>query len=224
MADYKQVVEMLGENLASFLELAKKLFVDWAMEPKKLLHLFQNIRKDDLLGLMAGTHEIKAKETQAQPATGDGEYFEQVLETGYITVPDMKTVKDYVKDKWGNDIANATPSMPLETGMKKKVKVFRFKKGLSSQRCVDFIKSIPGAILPNVQGLAVAEMTVGSQLPKDKWILSFDSLDNLSVTERSDRRVPNLYLNSDGSVFRAWFEWGGDWRADGCPVLLLLCE
>ncbi len=62
MADYKDVVEMLGENLASFLELSKKLLVDWAIEPKKLLHLLQNIRKDDWLGLLEGTHEIKLKE------------------------------------------------------------------------------------------------------------------------------------------------------------------
>ena len=52
---------MLGENLASFLELAKKLLIDWAVEPKKLLHTLHNISKENWLGLIAGTHEIKAK-------------------------------------------------------------------------------------------------------------------------------------------------------------------
>jgi len=60
MAEYQKVIEMLGDNFASFLELVKKLFVDWAVNPKQLLHMLQNIRKADLLGLIAGTHEIKA--------------------------------------------------------------------------------------------------------------------------------------------------------------------
>lgn len=63
MADYKKVVLMLGENLASFLELSKKFLIDWAIEPKKLLHLLQHIRKEDLFGLLHGTHEIKPKAT-----------------------------------------------------------------------------------------------------------------------------------------------------------------
>ncbi len=223
MADYKKVVGMLGENLASFLELSKKLLVDWGIDPKKLLHLFQNIRKDDLVGLLSGTHEIRAKEKAAQIAlSSDDEYFEQIFESDYITVPDMATVKSYVQEKWGNDIANVAPSMPLETGMKKKVKVFRFKKSPSSQRCVDFIKSIPGAILPNAPGLAVAEMTVGSQLPRDKWILGFDNRDNLSVLALGRRGVPGLCLRSDGSVGRGWDYWGGDWRVGRC--LVLLCD
>ncbi len=67
MATYEKVVGLLGVNLASFLELAKKLLIDWAIEPKKLLHLFQNIRKEDLIGLIDGTHEIKAKAVEAKP-------------------------------------------------------------------------------------------------------------------------------------------------------------
>jgi hypothetical protein len=61
MADYKEVVEMLGDNLASFLGITKKFLIDWAIKPKELLHLFHNLAKDDLLGLLNGTHEIKFK-------------------------------------------------------------------------------------------------------------------------------------------------------------------
>lgn len=221
MADYKKVVEMLGDNLASLLELAKKWLIDWKIEPKKLFHVFQQIRKDDLNGLIAGTHEIKVKETQATASSADDEYFEQILETDYITIPDMTTVVAYAKDKWSKEMGSVTPSTALVAGEKKKVKVFRFKKGPSSQRCVDFIKA-QGATLPNVFGLAVAEMTVGSQLPRDKWILGFDNRDNLSVGAVGRRRVPDLCLGSDGSVRRDWFFWDGDWDAGLC--LVLLCD
>jgi hypothetical protein len=60
---YTKVVEMLGENLASFLELTKKLLIDWEVNPKQLLHTLQNLRKSDLIGLINGTHEIKTKKT-----------------------------------------------------------------------------------------------------------------------------------------------------------------
>jgi len=60
---YTEVVEMLGENFASFLELAKKLLIDWKVDPKRLLHTLQNLRKSDLIGLMNGTHEIRSKKT-----------------------------------------------------------------------------------------------------------------------------------------------------------------
>lgn len=221
MADYKKVVEMLGDNLASLLELAKKWLIDWKIEPKKLFHLFQQIRKDDLNGLIAGTHEIKVKEKQAAASPADDEYFEQILETDYITIPDLTTVVAYAKEKWSNEMGRVTPSTLLVAGEKKKVKVFRFKKEPSSQRCVDFIKA-QGAALPNVFGLAVAELTVASQLPKDKWILGFDNRDNLSVLAGGCRGVPNLCLYSDGTVDRGWSIWDGDWNADHC--LVLLCD
>ncbi|MEI8269918.1 MAG: hypothetical protein WCG45_00980 [bacterium] len=57
----EEVVVMWEKNLASLIELAKKLLVEWGIKFNDLLHFFQNIRKDDMLGLIAGTHEIKAK-------------------------------------------------------------------------------------------------------------------------------------------------------------------
>ena len=224
MATYKEVVGVLGENLASLLELAKRWLTEWAIEPKELLHLFQNIRKDDLMGLIAGTHEIKVKK-QAQsavPSSSDDEYFECVLITDYITVPDMGTVATYAKEKWGNKVGSVTASMPLTTGARKRIKIFNFKKSPSSQRCADFIKS-QNAILPNVYGLAVVEMTVVSQLPRDKWILAFDNRDNLALSGFDDRRVPDMCLDSRGTVVRDANTWGGDWNVSA-HCLVLLCD
>lgn len=58
---YKKVVEMLGDNLASFLELVKKFLIDWKVDLKKLLHTFHNIPKEDFIGFINGTHEIVKK-------------------------------------------------------------------------------------------------------------------------------------------------------------------
>lgn len=57
----KEVVEVWEKNLASLIELAKKLLVEWGINFSDLLHFFQNIRKEDALGLIVGTHEIKKK-------------------------------------------------------------------------------------------------------------------------------------------------------------------
>lgn len=56
---YNEVVEMLGENLASFLELTKKWLIEWGIDFKNLLHFFHNLKKDDLIGLLNGTHQIQ---------------------------------------------------------------------------------------------------------------------------------------------------------------------
>jgi len=103
---YKKVVEMLGENLASFLELSKKLLIDWKVEPKKLLHFLQNIRKDDLIGLMEGTHEVREipkKDTQKE------EYTSEVVNSDYTYPKEYKGPKcildqiDMVEKQWGLD-------------------------------------------------------------------------------------------------------------------------
>lgn len=158
--------------------------------------------------------------TDESVALAVDEYFVQILETDYITVPDMVTVVAYAKEKWSNEMGSVTPSTILKTGMKKKVKVFLLKRNVSSQKCVDFIKA-QGATLPNVFGLAVAEMCVGSRLPRDRWILGFDKRNNLlSAGALYDRGVPRLRLLSGGGVNHGWDVWNGDWYAGGCFVLL----
>jgi hypothetical protein len=54
---YQQVVEALGENLASSLELLKK-WLGWFGNFKRLLDCFHQLRKEDLVGLVNGTHKI----------------------------------------------------------------------------------------------------------------------------------------------------------------------
>lgn len=155
-------------------------------------------------------------------ANGDDEYFECILETDYVTVPDMKAVVKYVKKRWSERIGSVTPSTMLETGMKKKVKVFRFKKEPSSWRCVNFIEN-QGAPLPNVFGLAVAEMTVGSKLPKDTEILGFDN--PLDLPFGRYPWVPFLLICSGGDVHHRTAFWGERerfWGTNYC--LVLLCD
>jgi len=57
MASYKKVVEMFGENLASSLKLLSK-WLDWFGSFKPLLDYFHQLRKEDLMGLVAGTHKV----------------------------------------------------------------------------------------------------------------------------------------------------------------------
>ncbi len=54
---YKKVVEALGEYPASVLELLKK-WLEWFGHFKPLLDRFHQLRKEDLMGLIHGTHEI----------------------------------------------------------------------------------------------------------------------------------------------------------------------
>lgn len=60
MADQK-VVGMSDENLVSLFKLAKRWLVVWKIDLKKLLNVSRQIRKEDLLGLINGTHEIVPK-------------------------------------------------------------------------------------------------------------------------------------------------------------------
>ncbi len=154
-------------------------------------------------------------------SSASNDYFELIYESAYITVPDMDAVHTYSQEKWSKEMAGVTPSTTFVAGTRRKVKVFRFKKSVSSQRCVDFVNS-QNASLPNVFGLAIAEMTVGSELPKDRWILGFDNRDKLSVGPRGHRRVPHLCRGSDGRVHRDWYYWDVDWNAERC--LVLLCD
>jgi hypothetical protein len=64
---YKKVVEMLGERLASVLGLLKKWLIDWSVDTDKLLHFAHQMRKEDLLGLLNGTHKVlRAEEGNIQ--------------------------------------------------------------------------------------------------------------------------------------------------------------
>lgn len=49
---------MLGERFASVFELLKKWLIDWSVDTDKLLHFAHQMRKEDLLGLLEGTHKV----------------------------------------------------------------------------------------------------------------------------------------------------------------------
>ncbi len=55
MATYQKVVEMFGESFASWLSLLKK-WIDWGVDFQKLFELLQQVKKEDLLGFINGTH------------------------------------------------------------------------------------------------------------------------------------------------------------------------
>ncbi len=57
----KKVVEMLDKNLASLIGLAKKWLVEWNIPLNKIFHVFYQMKKSDLQGLINGTHEIVKK-------------------------------------------------------------------------------------------------------------------------------------------------------------------
>lgn len=221
MAENQKVVEMFEKFLASLLGLAKKWLTDWEVDSQKLFHALQQIRKEDLIGLSLGTHEIKPRATTQKVVTSEDD-FECIFTSELITVPDMKTVIADVKNLHGEKIGSAPVPEDLTTGIQKRFKIIRLKKNKSSQKIVDRLKQESGAILPNVFGLRIAEITCLSQLPKDTWIRGIDERDNLSVDVSGNRMVPDAYFRSVGGVGRIWDGWDGDWVAGDC--FMVLCD
>lgn len=155
MATYEEVVEMLGSNLASFLELAKKLLITWGINPKKLIHLLYHLKKEALIGLMDGTHEITAKATASTIKKEDAEcIFEKV-----IVIPDMDEIVAGVNENWGSKIGGVQIPVGLRTGEKMRFKIFEIEtnadRNYSDYIC--FFKTQKYAIFPNVFGLQIAE-------------------------------------------------------------------
>jgi hypothetical protein len=221
MAENKEVVEMSEKFLASLFGLAKKWLIDWKIDFQKLFHALQQVSKEGLIGLAEGTYEIKPKATTQKVVTSD-EDFECIYTSELITIPDMGAITADCKKLWSDKMGSAPIPEGLKTGIQKRVKIIRLKKNKSSQKIVDHLKQYPGAILPNVFGLRIAELNCLAQLPKDVWIRGIDERDNLSVVALGDRMVPDACFDSDGGVRRAWNSWDGDWLAGNC--FLLLCD
>ncbi len=219
MAELNEVVGMFSKVSASLLELAKKwlkFITDGKVDVNHMLNTLHQISKEQFLGLAKGTYQIVRK-----PNSDD--LFELFYESDfYITVPNMEKVNEYCEEKWNKTLAGAIPSNLLEADMKKKIRVYKPKGNYSSETAVNFVTSISGAKLYGLPGLAVAEITNGSNLPRDKWLLSFDNKDNLSVVSHGYRRVPYLYLDSGGTVDRGCNRWPSDWPTDFC--LVVLCD
>ncbi len=124
---YKKVVEMLGENLASFLELAKKWLVDWSVDTKKLLHFFHNIKKEDLIGLLDGTHAVQKLPL---PVSGSKKSNKLKLEAQGIEIPELteefdpknyftenQKVKYYFGDNFQKHVLNPAQKVSNLTAM-----------------------------------------------------------------------------------------------------------
>lgn len=236
MASYEKVVGLLGANLASFLELAKKLLIDWAIEPKKLLHLFQNIRKEDLIGLIEGTHEIKVKAVEAKSEAVPGEKFDLLLDLGVITVPDdfvysthLATFSKNNRKKfyyYNDDITDKNfnkATVQLVPGRKLRVKAFKqtVSGNTTSQERIAFLKT-QNNIFTGAVGASLVFEQKRDLLPKGKWYCSFDEKEALWKDSDGYHRVPSVNAYSDGD-FR--FDLGcfeNDWAA--AAVLLCFCD
>lgn len=233
MANYKKVVEMLGDNLASFLELSKKLLIDWKVDLKKLLHTFHNISKDDLLGLIAGTHEIKEiKKLEAKSV----EKFVLLADLGEIIVPrnfDSKTwlasfdKKNRKKFYYYNDnITDANfpnPTRILKPGDKLHVRVFKqnVSGSTTSEERMEFLAT-QNAVYTGAQGASLVWEQKRDLLPKGKWYCSFDEKDRLWKDSDGYHRVPSVSAHSDGDFEFGLGCFGRAWLGDGC--LLCFCD
>ncbi len=236
MATYEKVVGLLGVNLASFLELAKKLLIDWAIEPKKLLHLFQNIRKEDLIGLIDGTHEIKAKAVEAKPEAKPAEKFGLLLDLGVITVPDdfvhsthLATFSKNNKKKfyyYNDDITDKNfnkATVQLVPGRKLRVKAFQqtVSGNTTSEERMAFLKT-QNNIFTGAVGAALVFEQKRDLLPKGKWYCSFDEKEALWKDSVGYHRVPDVRARSGGAFDFDLGYFGRDWVAGF--VLLCFCD
>jgi hypothetical protein len=236
MASYEKVVGLLGANLASFLELAKKFLIDWAIEPKKLLHLFQNMRKEDLIGLIDGTHEIKTKAVEAKPDVVASEKFGLLLDLGVITVPDdfahsthLATFSKNNRKKFYYYNDNITDknfnkaTVQLTPGRKLRVKAFKqtVSGNTTSEERMAFLKT-QNNIFTGAVGASLVFEQKRDLLPKGKWYCSFDEKEALWKDSDGYHRVPRVDANSDGDFEfgLGYFEY--DWYAD--YVLLCFCD
>ena len=227
---YKQVVGMLGDNLASLLELAKKWLVTFAIDPKKLLHTFQNIPKDDLMGLIAGTHEIKAK---SQLPVVDEEKFTLLVDLGVITIPD-----DYVHGKelgslnqsdfyyFNKDITDkhfSNPSRILKPGDKLWVRAFK-QVSSGSTTSVERMQLLAkqNAIHTGAQGASIVYKQKRNELPKGYWYSSLDEKDRLWKDADGFHRVPFVVADTGGDFEFDLGYFGNVWDSD--DVVLCFCD
>jgi hypothetical protein len=235
MADYKKVVEMLGDNLASFLELSKKLLIDWKVEPKKLLHTLQNLRKEDFLGLIAGTHEIKQikkLETETKPV----EKFVLFADLGEIIVPSDFNQKTWLEsfDKKNRkkfyyyndnitDVNFPKPSRILKPGDKFHVRAFKqnVPGNTTSEERMEFLAT-QNAVHTGAQGASLVWEQKREQLPKGYWYCSFDEKERLWKDSDGSHRVPGVRAHSDGDFVFGLGCFGDGWDGDDC--LLCFCD
>lgn len=219
---FKKVVEILGENLESLLELAKKWLFDWAINAKKLLHTLHNIRKEDLNGLISGTHEIKVKQQSSSVIEGK---FALIADLGVITVPD-----DYVHGKELSSLNRKkflffnpgitdehfpNPSCILKPGKKLWVRAFK-QNSLGTTTSVERMEflSMQNAIYTGAQGVSLVYKQKRSLLPKGRYYCSFDEKDCLFKNVKDNHCVPGLIPLSNGGFKFIMSTFEIDWDPD----------
>lgn len=218
MAENKEVVEMFDKFLASLVKLLTKWLTEWAVDSRKLFHALQQVRKQDLIGLIEGTHEIRVKVTTSKTVSTN-EDFECIYTSELITIPDMGAISADCKKLWGHELGNAPIPEGLKTGVQKRVRIIRLKKTTSSQKIIDHLKQYAGVVLPNIFGLRIAELNCLSNIPKDTWVRGIDEKGNLSKGAAGDLMVPSAYFDFDGSVSRDSGLWIGSWVPGYCVVV-----
>jgi hypothetical protein len=105
----------------------------------------------------------------------DADYFELIQETDYVTIPEIDTLRNYAIQRCEGISAEEYPfSITLKEGMKKKIKLFREKEDApySYEEVVQRFVEAQGAEMPNLLGLAVAEMLVDPQITMNRRIWS----------------------------------------------------
>lgn len=135
--------------------------------------------------------------------------FKCVFETRPIIIPDMRVVTEDCKRLWGESLSAVAVPEKLKTGTQKKIKIIRTENRKSFQEVICALSGYRGAVLSNVFGLRVAEITC--HLPKYKWIRGIDKRANLSFGSRCGNRVPDIKINLDETVSRGWLPAEGLW-------------
>ncbi len=125
----------------------------------------------------------------------------------------------YNKNITDQNYANATTK--LVAGRKFKVKVFQIKGRVSSDDCLNQIRSHKG-VLVGAQGMSLAYEQGKEQLPVDRYSVSFDEKEALWKDADGNRRVTLVFRCSDGGFKFRLGLFGGVW-IDRC-CLLCFCD
>lgn len=105
----------------------------------------------------------------------------------------------------------------LVPGRKFKVKIFQITEKVTSENCMDFLKT-QNAVLVGAQGASLLYELKKEQLPLGKWSVSFDEKDSLWTDSDGDHGVPGVNRDSDGDWSFHLGDFGGDWGSDVCLV------
>ncbi len=193
-----------------------------------------NLSKDEAQNLIKNFHLVKPELEKVfqKHAIADKRF--ELLKTFDITVPvgyeHGKRLDSFYKENkkkfyYYNDAITdknfSKATTKLEAGRKLKVKIFQIKETVTSENCMDFLKS-QNAILTGAQGASLVWELDRQQLPKGKWSVSFDEKDALWQDSDGYHRVPYVYAYSDGDFGFDLGYFGDDWDADYC--LLCFCD